>query len=464
MTPQAYRNHGGLNASSCEGESNPTSAEYQFSARYQQRKQALIKEFDSASLYAKHNERVYAAHASQTSSYSPKGSNRFRWRVAAIIAATMLIVVPASAFAAINHTDFFTAAFGNDVRTSVDTHQEVQGYKNGSPFYATYPTREYTDIDLEKAEQLLGDYTYNEEIVVPVGDHTLTVLSAVRDKDTLVMHFTLERSGGVTALEWSEFTNQGKGALQPNDAPYKWFFTWGIDDKWKAELSSFYSSASASDTSSEHSSVEQSGNTTIDNHVFENYGADFILVDPEQSTEDKLSCYAYIIFNTTLADDAALSLHVHQRDEDGFWSGQGEGCQIVEIPVGQPVPGRVFNAEGVGQIELSPLSLVFAHTGDGDIVDEQIEKALFDKHDLASMETFEEYLDNCYSARGIDAVRKIVVNYKDGSTYTVFDDLDYIHNTANSSGRLNNDTVCMFNRLVDPQEIESITVNDVTFL
>ncbi len=52
---------------------------------------------------------------------------------------------------------------------------------------------------------------------------------------------------------------------------------------------------------------------------------------------------------------------------------------------------------------------------------------------------------------------------EDGSSYVVFDELGSIHNLAYSMSRLNGDAAYLFNRLVDPQEVASITVNDVTF-
>lgn len=117
----------------------------------------------------------------------------------------------------------------------------------------------------------------------------------------------------MTALQWDELTNQGKGAYQPNDASYFWQFASGIE-------------------------------------------------------------------------------------------------QVVEIPVKDVVPACTLVAEGVGIINVSPLSLRFDHSGDGDIVDEEIARADYDKYFGERFGSFEDFLDGCYSEIDIDACSKIVSN------------------------------------------------------
>lgn len=65
-------------------------------------------------------------------------------------------------------------------------HDEGQA-EDAVPFMATYPAREYVEVDLEEAERLLGPYTAAQETPVAIGDHTLSIQSAVRDKDTMVV-------------------------------------------------------------------------------------------------------------------------------------------------------------------------------------------------------------------------------------------------------------------------------------
>ena len=60
-------------------------------------------------------------------------------------------------------------------------------------------------------------------------------------------------------------------------------------------------------------------------------------------------------------------------------------------------------------------------------------------------------------------MRKVVVKYKNGNEYTVLDDAANLDNTTYAQGRDSRHSAWMFNRLVNPQEIESITINDVVF-
>lgn len=178
MRSQAFRhdNENAASATAAEGGAPP--AEHCFSESYQQRRQALIAE------YGDRQEDSSAPNAS---------SSHFKWRTIAIAAAAALVVVPVSAWAVASNADFFAGAFGSNARESVQAHDEVQGYKDGNPVMVTYPTREYVEADIEAAEELLGPYTSTEETKVDIGDHTLTIQSAVRDKDTMVVGYTLER-------------------------------------------------------------------------------------------------------------------------------------------------------------------------------------------------------------------------------------------------------------------------------
>ena len=66
---------------------------------------------------------------------------------------------------------------------------------------------------------------------------------------------------------------------------------------------------------------------------------------------------------------------------------------------------------------------------------------------------------------------KIVITYRDGSTYTVLEheypDVyacdEYIDNTSYSCGSLDNEFLLIFNRLVDPEDVVSVTVNGIEY-
>lgn len=407
--------------------------EHRFSDSYQQRRAALIAEFGIA---------------------ASSKSARFKWRVAALAAAA-LIVVPVTAWAVADNAGFFAGAFGNSGRASVESHDEVQGYKDGKPFMATYPSREYVDVDLDAAERLLGAYTANQETPVSVGDHTLTILSAVRDKDAMVVHYTLERPGGVTALKWDETSNQAKGAYQPFDQPYSWRFFRGKDAVRQNEEQARWENEPMPEGAEERAAYERGKAAAYDDANFYNYGGDFTYVDPERSTADMLYCYAYVGFGGQAEDGTPVSLLVCNEDV---------ADQVVDVPVKDVVPARTLCAEGVGELAVSPLSLRFDHSGDGDIVDEAIARAKYDRYFAGRIGSFEEYLEGCYAEIAIDACSKIVVTYENGEPYTVFDGIADLDNTTYACG-LGDDrqALWLFNRLVDPDAIESITINDVVF-
>lgn len=442
MRSQAFRHDNENAASATAAEGGAAPAQHRFSESYQQRRKALIAEYGDRQ---------------EGSSASCASPSHFKWRTVAIAAAAALVVVPVSAWAVASNADFFAGAFGSNARESVQAHDEVQGYKDGDPVMVTYPTREYVEADIDAAEELLGPYTSTEETKVAIGDHTLTIQSAVRDKDTMVVGFTLERPGGVTALQWDELTNQGKGAYQPNDAPYFWQFVGGIDEERKAWETAFWVSQPRPDDPAEQKAYELGKATAKDDLTYSNIAGEATLVDPKQSTSDKLYCYAYLAFDKTPQEGTPITLQVNKRSGD---SSNIE--QVVEIPVKDVVPARTLAADGVGTIDVSPLSLRFDHSGDGDIVDEEIARADYDKYHADKIISFEEFLEGCYSEVDVDACSKIVVKYKDGNEYIVHDDIADLDNTTYAQGH-DDGAIWMFNRLVNPQEIESITINDVVF-
>ena len=110
---------------------------------------------------------------------------------AAAIAACMLFPVGVYAFA--THADFFRNAFGDAGRKSVAAHTELtdNGNGKGGKIEITYPERDYVTIDPDQADKLIGEQTSSEPVTADINDHRLTILSAVRDKNAMVMEFTL---------------------------------------------------------------------------------------------------------------------------------------------------------------------------------------------------------------------------------------------------------------------------------
>lgn len=417
----------------------PDSGEHRFSDSYRQRRQALI-----------------AAYGRQQTPARPAGRRRtapLSWKVAAAAAAA-LVALPVTAWAVANNAEFFAGAFGDGARTSVQAHEEVQLYKDGKPVTVTYPSREYVEADPEAAERLLGACTATDEVPIAIGDHTLTVLSTVRDRDTMVVHYTLEHPGGVTALQWNDLTNQGKGAFQPNDGPYRWEFVGGMDEAAKAEALARWEHAAVPEDPAERDAFEKGKQAAAQDSAYFNYASSFTFVDPQRSTADKLYCYEYLVFTDPPADGAPITLTV-------FGSDGSE--QSVEIPTRGAAPSRTLSAEGIGSLEVSPLSLRFDHTGEESIVNEDVARARYEECFAEVYGSFEEYLAGCADEMDGDAVGEVKVEYRDGTSYTLYSEADDLDNAAHTLLRSDRQTVWMFNRLVDPEAIAGITVNGVRF-
>ena len=236
--------------------------------------------------------------------------------VRAAAAAAAVILLPAGVYAAVSHAEFFQNAFGNSGRESVASHVETVDDGKGGSLDVTYPTREYVSIDEAMAENLLGEYATAEPLVIPVNDHTLTIESAVRDENAIVMEFTIACDTGVTVFDYDELANQAKGPSL-------------------SEESTFY--------------------FNIDG-VAEN-----IYVDLERTTETELHGYYYglFVFNGPLSDGEAPMLMIRYADMPLLSLPEDASPEVAEYPIAaeKAVGLTSFTSEAGGYLELSPLSL-----------------------------------------------------------------------------------------------------------
>lgn len=342
---------------------------HEFSAKYQERRQALIQEAQLAS------GRQRTASVSRTVS-------RLTYRAAAAVAA-VCIALPAAAWAITSHTDFFAGALGDGWRESQageQSYQDHDGEKPPTP--VIYPASEVVQLDVETAEALLGDAVCDEPVSISSPDgHELTITSAVRSENTLVYRFTLHRDGGVTCLQWDEHTNNvaSKGAQTPLDAQFSW----------------------------------AAG------------GDEFVYVDPNASTSDTIVGYAYSVFGDSVPEGKAVTLTVYTCDvpfnqdheEDQFH------MQSYKIPCTKAVASVTFASSEGSTVAISPLGLVlderalFAKPSapDGyDMAQDPIHvRAITVKMDDGTAYTVfdkAENLDNTLSACGFDANLSVAFN------------------------------------------------------
>ena len=384
-----------------------------------------IEEFDAISedhvfseQYQREKKKVIRAHSKK------KAPRRFFMQ--AVAAAAACIVLPVVVYAAVTHADFYRNAFGNAGRQSVSAHEEVLDDGKGGQLTVTYPEREYVPIDEEMAEALIGSNISSEPVEVQINDHKLTINSAVRDENAIVMEFTLECETGVTALNYSELDNEAKGAFMSEEST----FSFRVDGT-----------------------------------------AENIYVDLEKSTETCLHCYYYglFVFDGPLADGKSPTLDITYADEplvdiymnepldgsymdeslDGSYmdeslDGTTDKSRIHEAQVAIPAEHTLdlltFTSDAGGVLELSPISLSI-----------DMGKGL----GLTNLEAYDPIHLNTMS-----------IHYTDGSSYQVYDKDGYVDNTAymcGGCGAAQTEIMLMFNRLIDPSKIDYVEVNGLIY-
>lgn len=278
---------------------------HEFSAKYQERRQALIQETQRASV------RQRETSVSRTAS-------RFTYRAVATVAA-VCIALPAAAWAVTSHADFFAGALGDGWRESQTAEQGYQ-YHDGEkpPTPVVYPASEVVQLDAEAAEALLGDAVCDEPVSISSPDgHELTITSAVRSENTLVYRFELHRDGGVTCLQWDEHANN-VAAKGVHMAP-------GSQFSWTAA------------------------------------GDEFVYIDPTASTADTLVGYAYSVFGMPISQGQPATLTVYTWDVPFEDSAEDQfHVQSYEIPCTKAVPGVTFESTEGSSVAVSPLGLVLS--------------------------------------------------------------------------------------------------------
>ena len=384
-----------------------------------------IEEFDAISEDHVFSEQYQREKRKVIREHSKKKAPR-RFFMQAVAAAAACIVLPVVVYAAVTHADFYRNAFGNAGRQSVSAHEEVLDDGKGGQLTVTYPEREFVPIDEEMAEALIGSNISSEPVEVQINDHTLTINSAVRDENAIVMEFTLECETGVTALNYSELDNEAKGA-------------------WRSEESTF--------------------------HFMVDGTAENIYVDLEKSTETCLHCYYYglFVFDGPLADGESPTLDITYADEplvgiymnepldgshmdeslDGSYmdeslDGTTDKSRIHEAQVAIPAEHTInlltFTSDAGGVLELSPISLSI-----------DMGKGL----GLTNLEAYDPIHLNTMS-----------IHYTDGSSYQVYDKDGYVDNTAymcGGCGAAQTEIMLLFNRLIDPSKIDYVEVNGLTY-
>lgn len=330
-----------------------------------------------------------------------------RFAISVAAAAVAIVLLPIGVYAAVNHSRFFQNVFGDAGRKSFEGHEIEVDTGKGYSITTTIPGKEYVPVNEETAEALVGRYTLDEPITVQVKDHTVTILSAVRDRNAMVTEFTVECPTGVTMYDFNEISNEVKGAMQNPDRT-SWF---DMD------------------------------------------GMDAVFVDLQKSTSECLCCYGYGTFFFQLEEGQSPEIMCQYADKpfseiDIYdWEDEVETFN-QEFPLSQPVPTTEFVSDVGGWLEISPLACRFEMDKCFEGIPERLNS------------------DGDYTGDFCD-MKNVDIYYKDGTRYQVESAADNIDNTAYvCSGPRDEehvydyyDEVCVFNRLVDVNEIESININ-----
>ena len=326
----------------------------------------------------------------------------------AAAAAIVFISAPVLANAASDGA-FFNRLWGTLGKKNIETHDEiVYDAEKDTSCIITYPKQEFVDIDANKAEELIGNAVSYEPVIREFGDIKLTILTAVSDGNAAVIEFTLEKEGGVDVLEYSQLDNETKGA-------------------WFSEDADFYMQ-------------------------FKD-GSEKIYVDMEKSTNDMIYCYDYIARKSYNTGTTELIMEVYQYavprkelfDMEDAEIGKHISMEEISIPTRTLLQNVEYVNPDGGKISISTISLkIDMNTGLG----------------LSEEDAYDPY--HAYF---------VAVQYKDGTDYIVHEhELENVHacdieidNASYICGDEQNNLLFVFNRLVDINNIESITVNETQY-
>lgn len=363
---------------------------HEFSDKYKNNKKQLLKEYRKG-IY-KHPVKKY--------------------KKAAAAAAVLLIVSAPVITNAATGGEFFNRIWGSEGKAGYSEPYSEYLYDNekDTSCKITYPKSEYEDIATEKAEKLIGDNISYNPVDVKIGDTKLSVMSFVHDGNAAVAEFTLEKKGGVDALNYNKSYNRSKGADFSGNSD----FYFGFDE--------------------------------YDGKIF---------VDIDKSSKDKLYCYYYMTsWDSDNKDNVTLNIEKYPCTRDELYAAddikykeymEKSEKKVISVPVKSKADKKVFNNKKNGTAEVSPISIKV-----------DMKKGL----GLSKEEAYDPY--NAYY---------VSINYKNGKKYIVHEhEMDGIHqckteidNANYVCGDTDDNITFVFNRLVDTDNIQSVTVNETEY-
>lgn len=320
-----------------------------------------------------------------------------------------MILVMGTALAVTLNTGFFSRVFGNETRENVTEHTETYDNGKGGTYDYLYPAREYVAADPAQAERLIGSRAMNDPVAVQIGDYTLTVLNAVRDENAMVMELTLECPTGIKGMNYSQLTNEDKGA-------------------WFADDASYYFAV--------------------------DMAPEMMYVDLQNSTDTCLRIDYYCLFFAKKADGESPVMTVATVSEGKEAEERIFDPKEVIIPADKAVSAARFVSEDGSLIELSPFSLRVYPAAEE-------ETAVIPAQEATDGDT----PVIVFSQMDPDSLNELVIEMKDGKEFTVLDagKLDNTMYMCGGLGESSRDTTMVLNRLVDPEAVKCIRVNGTMY-
>lgn len=367
------------------------------------------------------------------------GGIRRRWFTTPAVAALCLLLAltAAASVYAVSRGDFIQNLFGAGTRESVQPHtDQVEGGSSGVTATVTYPAREYVDTEEALVEKLLGGKISEPGITRTIGDYTLTLQYAVTDGLCAGLSYKLECPEGITAMEAEALNNEAKGISFTDDRDF--YFTFQDGEGKEIAGKTVFDTANSTDAClylyETAPLLGENGNFDQDIwHLhLEKYEKKISQLDQEVRELDRMG-WGENIFTKVAFELRSLLLNSDYGKNPVIYE---EDLPFAVTSIGH----KEYQADGESGVSFrySPMAIVVELPGNDAKTEEAGETVMRELSYLS-------------------------LQYRDGSSYLVYDadgtsPVDNTNYLCYLDGRF----ICLFNRLVDWEEVESMTIDDRT--
>ncbi|MBR2836372.1 MAG: hypothetical protein IKE43_11790 [Coriobacteriales bacterium] len=366
------------------------------------------------------------------------------------------------AFAA-TQNNFLTSAFGDKGLEDIEVHEVYYERKDTT---LTAPGVQWAPVSEDVADELVGQEVQQANYTITHGDYTMTVEDVVMDENGLgVATITLSNPNG-----FEELWDTGVGTITFNPS------ITGVNVLSVQGAGRYPDIDTVHLIRSSRLVLDYNLSTETELHLVE-YFAPF-------SQEVAKDAVAWRLAGTVITDGDLLNAERWEESTDPFIPQSyvqsvqlsTEDRSVSVSPLGirfyGPMESTIYPS-GLPTYDISTVERATAHYVDGN---EQTVEAPFGAWGIyfdaptAAVEYITTYFNDgtelitygpgsdLYEPPIIWNVDKVIIDFADGSQYIVMD--EYIHNYIFSASAEDDDGVIFsFNRLIDPEQIVSITVN-----